>query len=110
LNDCFIIYLANKTTYLCTFSVIETVPRRKDVAVIVLHGAAGTAVGSHIKGHQKRGGSKLTKEHRKYGTVGHTDESRTSRICSCCFEPVFFSHTANEFEMAKRKLYDSTAP
>ncbi|OAQ23520.1 hypothetical protein K457DRAFT_204498 [Linnemannia elongata AG-77] len=68
-----------------------TIPRKKDVAVVVLHGAAGTAVGSRIKGHQKRGGSKLTKEHRKYGTVAHTNENRTSRICSGCFVPIFLS-------------------
>ena len=43
------------------------------------------------KGYQKRGGSKLTKEHRKHGTVAHTNENRTSRICSCCFMPVFLS-------------------
>ncbi|KAK3846026.1 MAG: hypothetical protein J3R72DRAFT_520738 [Linnemannia gamsii] len=60
-----------------------SIPLKRDIAVVVLHGAAGTAVGSRIKGHQKRGGSKLTKEHRKYGTVAHTNENRTSRICSC---------------------------
>ncbi|KAG0379052.1 hypothetical protein BGX24_001856 [Mortierella sp. AD032] len=49
--------------------------------------AAGTSVGTRIKGHQKRGGPKLTKEHRKYGTVAHTNESRTSRI----YVPVFLS-------------------
>ncbi|KAF9544796.1 hypothetical protein EC957_011700 [Mortierella hygrophila] len=41
-----------------------SIPRKRDVAVVVLHVAAGTSVGSRIKGHQKRGGSKLTKDHR----------------------------------------------
>ncbi|KAF9536905.1 hypothetical protein EC957_009424 [Mortierella hygrophila] len=68
-----------------------SIPRKRNVAVVVLHGAAGTSVGSRIKGHQKRGGSKLTKEHRMYGTVAHTNENRTSRVCSCCFMPVFLS-------------------
>ncbi|KAF9538417.1 hypothetical protein EC957_006764 [Mortierella hygrophila] len=68
-----------------------SIPLARDVAVVVLHGEAGTSVGSRIKGHQKRGGSKLTKEHRKYGTIAHTNENRTSRICSCCFMPVFLS-------------------
>jgi hypothetical protein len=31
--------------------------RTKNVIAIVLHGVAGTAVGSRIKGHSKRGGS-----------------------------------------------------
>ncbi|OAQ22166.1 hypothetical protein K457DRAFT_39127, partial [Linnemannia elongata AG-77] len=54
-------------------------------------GAAGTAVGSRIKGHEKRRGSKMTREHRQYATVAHTNESRTSRLCSCCFHPIFLS-------------------
>ncbi|KAK3843434.1 MAG: hypothetical protein J3R72DRAFT_383384 [Linnemannia gamsii] len=64
------------------------VSEKKNIIPIVLHGAAGTAVGSRIKGHAKRGGSKLTQQHRRYGPVGQTNENRTSRICSCCFVPV----------------------
>ncbi|KAK3829992.1 MAG: hypothetical protein J3R72DRAFT_496177 [Linnemannia gamsii] len=64
-----------------------TIDPKRDVAVVALHGAAGTSVGTRIKGHQKWGGSKLTKEHRKYGTVAHTNENHTSRICV----PVFLS-------------------
>ncbi|KAH7043463.1 hypothetical protein BKA57DRAFT_427617 [Linnemannia elongata] len=55
---------------------------------IVLHGAAGTSVGSRIKGHTKRGGRKITNQHRQYCIVGHTNEHRTSRICSACYRPV----------------------
>ncbi|KAG9071356.1 hypothetical protein KI688_005567 [Linnemannia hyalina] len=55
------------------------VTEKKNIIPIVLHGAAGTAVGSRIKGHAKRGGSKLTQQHRQYGPVGHTNENRTSR-------------------------------
>lgn len=57
----------------------------------MLHGAAGTAVGSRIKGHEKRGGSKMTKQHRQQATVAHTNENRTNRLCSWCFYSVFLS-------------------
>ncbi|KAK3808256.1 MAG: hypothetical protein J3R72DRAFT_428373 [Linnemannia gamsii] len=70
------------------------VKQKKDIAVVVLHGAAGTAVGSRTKGHTKRGGSKLTQQHRKHGPVGHTNENRTSRVCSCCFVPVSLSRAS----------------
>ncbi|KAK5808840.1 hypothetical protein F5H01DRAFT_52172 [Linnemannia elongata] len=67
------------------------VTAKKNIVPIVLHGAAGTAVGSRIKGHAKRGGRKLTDQHRQYGPVGYTNENRTSRICSACFVPVTLS-------------------
>ena len=42
-------------------------------------------MGSRIKGHAKRGGSKMTRQHRPYRPVGHTNENRTSKICSCYY-------------------------
>ncbi|KAH7044237.1 hypothetical protein BKA57DRAFT_507602 [Linnemannia elongata] len=55
------------------------VTQKKNIATVVLHGAAGTAVGSTINGHAKRRGSKLAQQHHIYGPVPHTNENRTSR-------------------------------
>lgn len=81
------------TFFSCTFRFlfVGLVTAKKNIVPIVLHGAAGTAVGSRIKGHAKRGGRKLTHQHRQYGPVGYTNENRTSRICSACFVPVTLS-------------------
>jgi hypothetical protein len=59
------------------------------IVPIVLHGAAGTSVGSRIKGHTKRGGRKITHQHRQHCVVGVTNENRTSRICSACYRQIF---------------------
>lgn len=56
--------------------------------LIMLIGDQGTAVGSSIKGHAKRGGSKLRAEHRQDATVGITSEFRSSQTCPACFDPV----------------------
>ncbi|KAK5799359.1 hypothetical protein F5H01DRAFT_326678 [Linnemannia elongata] len=61
------------------------VTQEKNIATVVLHGAAGTAVGSTINGHAKRRGSKLTQQHHIYGPVAHTNENRTNR----CLDPLF---------------------
>ncbi|KAG0064077.1 hypothetical protein BGZ90_002382 [Linnemannia elongata] len=50
------------------------VSQKKNIIPVVLHGAAGTAVGSRIKGHVKRGGSKMTQQHRQDG------ETKTMRL------------------------------
>ncbi|KAK3843841.1 MAG: hypothetical protein J3R72DRAFT_398754 [Linnemannia gamsii] len=62
---------------------------KSTIVPIVLHGAAGTSVGSRIKGHTKRGGRKITHQHRQHCIVGLTNENRTSRICSACYRPIF---------------------
>ncbi|KAI8345404.1 hypothetical protein B0O80DRAFT_394555 [Mortierella sp. GBAus27b] len=49
-------------------------------------GAAGTGVGSRIKGHARRGGNKLRQEHARYCPVAVTDEFNTSKVCLDCFE------------------------
>lgn len=67
------------------------VSQKNNIIPVVLHGAAGTAVGSRIKGHVKRGGSKMTRQHRQVCPTGHTNENRTSKICSCCFAPISLS-------------------
>lgn len=77
---------------MCRF--VGQVTQMKKVATVDLYGAAGTAVGSRIKGHAKRGGSKLTQQHRRHGPVAHTNENRTSRVCSCCFVPVSLSRAS----------------
>ncbi|KAK3846750.1 MAG: hypothetical protein J3R72DRAFT_348374, partial [Linnemannia gamsii] len=51
-------------------------------------GTGGSCVGSRLKGHSKRGGGKMCHEHRQYGVVAHTNEHRTSQVCSACFQPV----------------------
>ncbi|OAQ35675.1 hypothetical protein K457DRAFT_12899 [Linnemannia elongata AG-77] len=55
------------------------VTQKTNIATVVLHGAAGTAVESTINGHAKRRGSKLAQQHHIYGPVPHTNENRTSR-------------------------------
>lgn len=56
-----------------------------EVLPVLLIGNAGTGAGSRIKGHCRRGGSKMRKEHSRYCPVGITDEYRTSKICIFCF-------------------------
>ncbi|KAK3844575.1 MAG: hypothetical protein J3R72DRAFT_473208 [Linnemannia gamsii] len=47
---------------------------KSTIVPIVLHGAAGTSVGSRIKGHTKRGGRKITHQHRQHRIFGLTNE------------------------------------
>ncbi|KAK3825711.1 MAG: hypothetical protein J3Q66DRAFT_420773 [Benniella sp.] len=51
----------------------------------MLVGDAGTGIGSRIKGHARRGGKKLRKEHIKHCPVVITDEYRSSRTCTYCY-------------------------
>ena len=64
-------------------------PRERPfVLPIMLTGIAGTCVGSRFKGHARRGGKKLRKEHRQHGIVALTNEFRTSKTCLFCFQQV----------------------
>ncbi|KAF9570598.1 hypothetical protein EC968_001673 [Mortierella alpina] len=56
------------------------------VLPIMLIGDAGTCVGSRLKGHSRRGGSKMRAQHRQYCPVAIVDEYRTSRVCFYCFQ------------------------
>lgn len=60
----------------------KTLPEQRPVLLI---GEAGTGVGSRIGGHQRRGGGKMREQHRRYCTVGMTNEFRTSKTCIYCF-------------------------
>lgn len=55
---------------------------------IMIIGDAGACVGSRMKGHSRRGGKKMCKEHMKHTTVGITSEYRTSKTCVFCFQQV----------------------
>ncbi|KAF9355572.1 hypothetical protein BGX26_006383 [Mortierella sp. AD094] len=55
-------------------------------ATVMFIGTAGTCVGSRIKGHARRGSSKLRKEHGKNCVVAMTDEFLTSKICVYCYQ------------------------
>lgn len=55
---------------------------------VLMIGNAGTGVGSRIKGHSRRGGGKMRAEHRRYCTVGMTDEYRSSKTCVYCSHQV----------------------
>ncbi|KAF9571998.1 hypothetical protein EC968_010475 [Mortierella alpina] len=52
---------------------------------VFLIGAAGTGVGSRIKGHERRGGGKMREQHRQSAVVAITNEYRTSQTCYACF-------------------------
>jgi len=68
------------------FSHSAICPKSKpDILPVMLVGDAGTGVGSRIKGHTRRGGKKLRKEHTKHCPVVMTDEYRSSRTCTYCF-------------------------
>ncbi|CAO3565989.1 unnamed protein product [Mortierella alpina] len=56
------------------------------VLPIMMIGDAGTCVGSRLKGHSRRGGSKMRAQHRQYCPVVMVDEYRTSRICYYCLQ------------------------
>lgn len=55
---------------------------------IMCIGVAGTGVNSRIGGHLRYGGKQFRRRHRRYVTVGMTNEYCTSQICSSCFFPV----------------------
>jgi len=63
----------------------KTEPR---VMPILLIGDAGTCVGSRLRGHARRGGSKMRREHQKYTAVAVVDEYRSSKVCLYCRKPV----------------------
>lgn len=48
-------------------------------------GNQGTGIGSRLKGHTRRGGKKLLKEHCRYAVIATTDEFRSSKPCPFCF-------------------------
>jgi hypothetical protein len=62
---------------------IHTMPEVRYVAFI---GAAGTGVGSRLKGHFRLGGARIREQHRQYGTVVITDEHMSSQRCCFCFK------------------------
>ncbi|KAF9123074.1 hypothetical protein BGX30_001630 [Mortierella sp. GBA39] len=53
---------------------------------VILHGAAGSGVGSTIKGHARRGGGRFRREHRQHCVVAVTNENLTSKLCCVCFQ------------------------
>ncbi|KAF9966018.1 hypothetical protein BGZ70_003529 [Mortierella alpina] len=52
---------------------------------VFLYGAAGTGVGSRIRGHSRRGGKKVREQHMQHAPVALTNEWRTSQTCGTCF-------------------------
>lgn len=53
---------------------------------LFMYGAAGTGVGTRIKGTARRGGRKMREQHMRYGVVGMTNEYRSSQTCAWCFQ------------------------
>ncbi|KAG0346946.1 hypothetical protein BG005_000444 [Podila minutissima] len=54
----------------------------------MLYGAAGTGVGSTIKGSVRRGGGKIRKQHMRHTAVGMTNEHKSSQLCSDCYRRI----------------------
>lgn len=61
---------------------------KKSSCLVMCIGAAGTGVGSRIKGHLKMGGKQLRRRHRRYGVVAITNEYKSSQTCATCFQQV----------------------
>lgn len=69
-----------------TFRHVAQCPKSQpQVRPVLLIGEAGTGVGSRIGGYQRRGGGKMREQHRRYCTVGMTNEFRTSKTCIYCY-------------------------
>ncbi|KAF9557900.1 hypothetical protein EC968_007395 [Mortierella alpina] len=67
------------------FQHLASCPRIAPAIMPVLSiGDAGTCVGSRLKGHLRRGGTKLRSQHRQSCPVLITDEYRTSKMCLYC--------------------------
>jgi hypothetical protein len=58
------------------------------ITTIMCIGIAGTCEGSRLKGHARRGGKQFRKRHRRYVSIGMTNEYLTSQTCSTCFNPI----------------------
>ncbi|KAK3815084.1 MAG: hypothetical protein J3Q66DRAFT_343783 [Benniella sp.] len=69
----------------------KTAPHMMPVMFI---GAAGTGVGSRIGGHNRRGGTKLRKEHSRYCPVAVTDEFNTSKLCVECYQRLQYAKSS----------------
>jgi hypothetical protein len=61
---------------------IHTTPEIRYVGFI---GAAGTGVGSRLKGNFRLGGGRIREQHRQFGTIVITDEYMSSQRCCYCF-------------------------
>jgi hypothetical protein len=59
---------------------------------VMFIGAAGTGVGGRIKGHARRGGKKMRREHSRYCPVAVTDEF-TSKVCVTCFQRLQYARS-----------------
>ncbi|KAL1931737.1 hypothetical protein VTP01DRAFT_9880 [Rhizomucor pusillus] len=64
-------------------SIIKSNTGNKAVAVMCI-GNQGTCVGRRIKGHARRAGKNLRRQHSQYAVVALTDELRSSRTCPYC--------------------------
>ncbi|CAO3572405.1 unnamed protein product [Mortierella alpina] len=74
-----------KSITLKRFRHLSNCPRTEpQVMPILLIGDAGTCVGSRLRGHARRGGTKMRREHQKYTTVAVVDEYRSSKVCLYC--------------------------
>jgi hypothetical protein len=87
-NECQSHHLINSFDGPFTHAKNCTRTAKMEVLPVMLIGNAGTSFGSRIKGHARRGGKKMRKEHQKNCVVGITDEYRTSKVCIYCFQEV----------------------
>jgi hypothetical protein len=62
--------------------------KRETAPSILCIGTAGTGVELRIRGHTKRGGTKMRQRHRRYTIVSTTNEYRSSQTCVFCFQQV----------------------
>ncbi|KAF9557979.1 hypothetical protein EC968_007327 [Mortierella alpina] len=70
-----------------------TLPSGPSPIPVFLIGAAGTGVGSRIKGQARRGGGMMREQHRQSAVVAITNEYRTSQTCYACFRQLRFARS-----------------
>jgi hypothetical protein len=67
--------------HLCPKTRVRVIP-------LMLHGDAGSGIGSRLKGRAKMGGSKIPQRHMRYVPLCKTPEHNSSRTCPMCFQPI----------------------
>ncbi|GJJ74279.1 hypothetical protein EMPS_06637 [Entomortierella parvispora] len=68
---------------------VNQCPRASPIVMpLMLHGAAGSGVGSRLKGHSKMGGNKIPEKHLRYTPVLKTNEHKSSQLCPFCFSQI----------------------
>ncbi|KAG0168354.1 hypothetical protein DFQ29_010183 [Apophysomyces sp. BC1021] len=86
-------------------TIRDVVQQRDSLSVpVLLTGAAGTGFGSRLKGHLKRGGSRIKADHHQHALLGMTNEYRSSQTCVGCYGPIMRQKASRASSKGERSV------